>query len=315
MIFFAAILAFVGAALGVAALLGLLTPAPDPHFVRLRQLGAVAAPPEAAQTRAAPRRLHLGTALHYISEQLGRLLVSRKRQDQSKRAKLLVRAGYRKPNAVSAFQGYRLLLTLLLPGAFVLVAPYLKQWGAAWQLAALFGLAAAGLYGPHMWLLQRVKSRQQEIFEALPNALDLMVVSVEAGLSVDAAIQRLAKEQQFTKQALSEEFQIVSQETRAGRPRSEALLAMKDRVGLSELASLIVVLVQADKMGTGVARSLRVHADGLRTKRRHQAEERASKVPVKMVFALVLLIMPATMLVLLGPAYILLIKAMAAIKL
>ncbi len=315
MIFLAAILAFVGTALGALALLGLLAPAPDPQIVRLRQLGAVAAPPEPAQTPAAHRRLHLGTGLHYIAGGLGRLLVSRKQQARSKWAKLLVQAGYRKPNAVFAFQGYRLLLTLLLPGLFLLVAPYLKQWSAVGRLAAFSGLAAAGAFGPHLWLLRRIKSRQEEIFEVLPNALDLMVVSVEAGLSVDAAIQRLAKEQQFTKQALSEEFQIVSQETRAGRPRSEALLAMKDRVGLSELASLIVVLVQADKMGTGVARSLRIHADGLRTKRRHRAEERASKVPVKMVFALVLLIMPATMLVLLGPAYILLIKAMAAIKL
>ena len=314
MILLAAILAFVAAALGVMGLLALLTPAPNPHVVRLRQLGAVAGIQEAADSTAVPRRVRLGTRLQSVVELLGRLLVSRKRHAQSKWSKLLVRAGYRKPNAVFAFQGYQLLLTLLLPGAFLLVAPYLKQWSGAWQLAALFGLAAVGFFGPHLWLLQRIKLRQQEIFEVLPNALDLMVVSVEAGLGLDAAIQRLAKEQQFTKQALSEEFQIVSQETRAGRPRSEALLAMKERVGLAELASLIVVLVQADKMGTGVARSLRVHADGLRTKRRHRAEERAQKIPVKMVFALIMLIMPATMLVLLGPSYILLFKALAGLK-
>lgn len=141
-----------------------------------------------------------------------------------------------------------------------------------------------------------------------------MVVCVEAGLGIDATIQRLANEQQFTRQALSEELQIVSQEVRAGRSRSEALLALKERVGLADLSALIVVLIQTDKMGTGIARALRVHADSVRTKRRQKAEERAAKMPVKMIFPLVLLIAPALLLVLLGPAYITIIRALSVLK-
>lgn len=106
---------------------------------------------------------------------------------------------------------------------------------------------------------------------------------------------------------------MVSQEVRAGKPRSEALLAMKDRVGLTELTSLVVVLVQADRTGTGIGRALRIHADSLRTKRHQRAEERAAKIPVKMVFPLVLLIFPATLLVVLGPSWILINKALPSI--
>lgn len=181
-----------------------------------------------------------------------------------------------------------------------------------WSTA--LGLVAAGLLLPHWWLLWRIKQRQEEISAALPNALDLMVVCVEAGLGLDATIYRLAQEQQFTKQALSEEFQIVSQEVRAGRSRSEALLALKERVGLTEVSALSVVLIQADRMGTGIGRALRVHAESVRTKGRQKVEEQAAKMPVKMIFPLVLLIAPTMLLVILGPAYITLFKGLAAMK-
>lgn len=207
-----------------------------------------------------------------------------------------------------------MLLAALLPVMFLLVAPYLKGWTGAYRAATILGLVAAGLFLPHRWLLWRIKQRQEEISAALPDALDLMVVCVEAGLGLDATIQRLANEQQFTRAALSEELQIVSQEVRAGRSRSEALLAFKERVGLIDLSALIVVLIQADRMGTSIARALRVHAESVRTKRRQKAEERAAKMPVKMIFPLVLLIAPAMLLVILGPAYITLFKALGAMK-
>jgi tight adherence protein C len=309
----AVVLAFVGTALGVTVLLALVTPTPNPHLVRLRQIEAAAGTTEPIEMGSVRTPRRVGSVVQQIAERIGRTILGENPNSKSKWGTLLVQAGYRKPNAVLALQGWRILLAVLLPGAFLLIAPYLK-WDGVRQLAALLAFIAAGLFLPHWWLLRRIKWRQEEISDALPNALDLMVVCVEAGLGLDATIQRLAEEQQFTKQALSEEFQIASQMTRAGRPRSESLLALKERVGLAEMSSLVVVLLQAERMGTGIARSLRVHADSLRTKRRQRAEERAAKIPVKMIFPLVLLIFPATLLVLLGPSYIIIFKALATMK-
>ena len=314
MILLAFVLIFIATASGVAISLALLIPPDDPQIVRLRQLG-VRRGPSATESTASGKTGRGRIQIDQLAEWLGRTLAARRPNEQPYWRKLLVQAGYRQTNAVFVFQGYRLLLAGLLPGIFLFVAPHLTtEWSGVSRIAAVLASVAAGLFLPHWWLLQRIKRRAEEISDALPNALDLMVVCVEAGLGLDATIQRLAQEQQFTKRALAEEFRIVSQETRTGRPRSEALLAMKERVPLTELSPLIVVLVQAEKMGTGVGRSLRVHADSLRTKRRQRAEERAAKIPVKMVFPLVLLIFPATLLVLLGPSYLIIFKALASMN-
>lgn len=315
MIALAVVLTFLGTALGVAALLTLLVPTQNPHALRVQQnIATVARSAEPVESTPARRYSRIGAQAQQVAELLGRTIPSRGAKARLKLRQLLVQAGYRRANAVLTFQGVRLLLAALLPGLFLLIAPFLKGWNDTQRLVALLALVAAGLFIPRLWLLQRIKRRQEEISNALPNALDLMVVCVEAGLGLDATIYRLAQEQQFTKQALSEELQIVSQEVRAGRSRSEALLALKDRVRLPEMASLIVVLLQADKMGTGIGRALRVHADSFRTKRRQRAEERAAKIPLKMVFPLVLLIFPATLLVVLGPSWILIYRALTLMK-
>ncbi|HLC06371.1 MAG TPA: type II secretion system F family protein [Anaerolineales bacterium] len=314
MVTIAVVLAFIGTVLGVMALLTLVIPTPNPHAVRVQQIQAAARRTEPVELTSPRRQGRVGTRVQQIAERLGGAMPSQSPKAQSKRRNLLVQAGYRKANAVLTFQGCRILLAVLLPGAFLLVAPYLKGWTGAHHVAAILGLVAAGLFLPHWWLLRRIKSRQEEISAALPNALDLLVVCVEAGLGLDATIQRLAQEQQFTQHALSEELQIVSQEVRAGRSRPEALMALKERVGIVEISSLVVVLIQADRLGTGIARALRVHADSLRTKRRQWGEEQAQKMPVKMIFPLVLLIAPALLLVLLGPPYITLFKALTIMK-
>lgn len=313
MIALAVALAFVATTLGVVALLTLLTPTLDPYVLRIRQIAAAARKAKLGESTPA-RRHSVGAWVQRVAQRIGHTVSAGDAKAQSKRRMLLMRAGYRSANAVSAFQGIRVLLAVVLPGLFLLIVPHLKGLSWAQQLAAITALIAAGVFLPHVWLLQRIKWRQEEITNALPNALDLMVVCVEAGLGLDATIHRLAQEQQFTKQALSEEFHIVSREVRAGRARSEALTAMKERVGLTEMASLVVVLLQAERMGTGIGRALRVHADSFRTKRRQRAEERAAKIPVKMVFPLVLLIFPATLLVVLGPSWILIMKALALMK-
>lgn len=314
MVTIAVVLVFIGTVLGVMALLALLIPTPDPHAVRIQQIQAAAAGTGAAPLTADRRQGSVGASVQRIAEGLGRRMPSQSSKAQAKGRNLLIQAGYRKAGAGLAFQGGRMLLAALLPMMFLLVAPYLKGWTGAHRMVAILSLVVVGLFSPHWWLLWRIKQRQEEISAALPNALDLMVVCSEAGLGLDATIQRLANEQQFTRAALSEELQIVSQEVRAGRSRSEALLALKERVGLIDLSALIVVLIQADRVGTGIARALRVHAESVRTKRRQKAEERAAKMPVKMIFPLVLLIAPALLLVLLGPPYITIIRALSVMK-
>lgn len=303
MVLLAVLLTFVGTALGVAAFLALVIPAPNPYLVRLRRAAAGRAGPADPTSSRLPGRLRTG--VERVAERLGHTVAPQNPQADSKSRRLLLQAGHRRPNAVWLFYGYRVLLAVVLPSGFLSLAP--GKGGR--QMLVAVALSAAGLLVLPWWLRQCIKRRQREIFRALPNTLDLMVVCTEAGLGLDATIQRVAREQQFTKQALSEELQIVSQETRAGRPRVEALLAMKERVGLTEVVSLVLVLVQAEKMGTGIARALRVHAESVRTKRRQMAEERAAKIPLKMVFPLVLCIFPATLLVILGPSYIMIVKA------
>jgi tight adherence protein C len=307
------VLAFVATVLGVAALMSLLIPTANPHAVRLEQIAAARSVGSSESTTdVRPNRF--AAWLQGVAESLGRTMPVRDATVQSKRRTFLAQGGYRHANAVVVFQGCRLLLAAVLPGVFLLILPYLKGWDGTQQLAVILLLGVGGFFIPHLWLMQRTKLRREEISNALPNALDLMVVCVEAGLGLDATIHRLAQEQQFTKQALSDEFQIVTQEVRAGKPRSEALTALKNRVGIAEMTSLVVVLLQAERLGTGVGRALRIHADALRTKRRQLAEERAAKVPVKMVFPMVLLIFPAMLLVVLGPAWIQIYKAFGGMK-
>lgn len=314
MLVIAVALVFLGTALGAVILLTLLIPVPNPHFIRVQHITAAARKTESGELTPITNRGRVGAWAQHIAERLGRTVPSRNATAESKLRHLLVQAGHRKANAVLIFQGIRLLLAVLLVGIFLLLAPHLKGWTGGRHLAALSVLTAVGFYLPHWWLLQQVRKRQEEISRSLPNALDLMVVCVEAGLGLDATIQRLAQERQFTRHVLSEELQIVSREVRAGRSRPEALLALKDRVGLIDLSSLVSVLIQADRLGTGIARSLRVHADSLRTKQRQRAEEQAQKMPVKMIFPLVLFIAPALVLVLLGPLYMHLAKALQGIK-
>ena len=166
------------------------------------------------------------------------------------------------------------------------------------------GMAAMGYLVPGMVLARMAKRRQHRIRLSLPDALDLLVVSVEAGLGLDQAIQRVADEIAFAHGELAEEMRLVNLELRAGKARAEALHNLAERTGVEDLSSLVAMLVQTDKFGTSIAQSLRVHSDVLRTKRRQRAEEAAAKTGVKMVFPLVFCIFPAIWVVTIGPAAI-----------
>jgi tight adherence protein C len=210
----------------------------------------------------------------------------------------LVQAGYRKPEALTIFFGIRVLVAL---GLFTLLAsPIIVRPN---MLFALGGLGLGYLL-PGMVLARLAKHRAHRIRLALPDALDLMVVSVEAGLGLDQAISRVAAELSFAYADLSDELKMINLELRAGKPRAEALRNMADRSGVDDLSSLVTMLIQTDKFGTSVAQSLRVYSDTLRTKRRQRAEEAAAKTGVKMVFPLVLCIFPSIWIVTIGPAAI-----------
>ena len=210
----------------------------------------------------------------------------------------LVAAGYRRPETLAVFIGARLGFAIL---SFALVA--MPVFGRPNLLLAL-GAGAMGYLLPGMALARMARRRQHRIRLSLPDALDLLVVSVEAGLGLDQAIQRVGEELAFAHKDLSDELRLVNLELRAGTARSDALHNLAVRTGVDDLSSLVAMLVQTDKFGTSVAQSLRVHSDTLRTKRRQRAEEAAAKTGVKMVFPLVFCIFPAIWVVTIGPAAI-----------
>jgi tight adherence protein C len=210
----------------------------------------------------------------------------------------LVQAGYRRDEALTIFFGIRVLFAIslfLLFSSSLLARPN--------TLMALGGLAIGYLL-PGMALARLAKRRAHRIRLSLADALDLLVVSVEAGLGLDQALTRVGTELAFAYPELADELKLINLELRAGKPRAEALRNLADRTGVDDLSSLVTMLIQTDKFGTSVAQSLRVYSETLRTKRRQRAEEAAAKTGVKMVFPLVLCIFPSIWVVTIGPAAI-----------
>jgi tight adherence protein C len=283
------LLAFVFASLLITA--GALALAPSGNAAIERRLGEVTgrAMKEADEARAqhvvgALKRL--GRAMPHSPGEMGKL------------QQRLVQAGFRSHDAVIVFFGIRIGFALLLFG--VLGSPILMRPNLAFALAG----AGVGYVLPSIALGRLEKRRQHRIRLGLPDGLDLLVVSVEAGLGLDQAIQRVGDEIAFAHPELSDELRLVNLELRAGKARTEALRALAERTGVDDLASLVAMLVQTDRFGTSVAQSLRVHAETMRTKRRQRAEEAAAKTGVKMVFPLVFCIFPAIWVVTIGPAAI-----------
>jgi tight adherence protein C len=210
----------------------------------------------------------------------------------------LVQAGYRREEALTIFFGIRIVFALSLFALFS--TSFLTKPNLTFALAGL----ALGYLLPGMALARMAKRRAHRIRLALADMLDLLVVSVEAGLGLDQAISRVGTELAFAYPELSDELRLINLELRAGKPRSDALRNLADRTGVDDLSALVTMLIQTDKFGTSVAQSLRVYSETLRTKRRQRAEEQAAKTGVKMVFPLVFCIFPAVWVVTIGPAAI-----------
>jgi tight adherence protein C len=229
-------------------------------------------------------------------------LMPKQREEQSRLRKRLGYAGVYSPAGMHIFVGSKIVL--LCCGA---LAGLVIGSGADSAMLAIWLVCMLGVFGmalPGMWLSYRIRQRQQTLQASLPDALDLMVVCVEAGLTIDAAVQRVGEELGLAHPALSREFGIAHMETRVGLSRVEALRNLASRTGNDALASLSSMLTQADRFGTSIAQALRVHAESLRIARQQAAEEMAGKASVKLSFPLVLFIFPATFIVLAGPTIV-----------
>jgi len=208
----------------------------------------------------------------------------------------LVRAGYRHPNAARYFQGIRLVATLLFA-----LAALAWTWKSGNMLVGTASAGALGYIAPMQFVLMRIRHRQHAIARGLPNALDLMVVCVEAGLGIDQTTLQVAKELQSAYPEICGEFTVMNLELRAGIRRADALHNLAERTGVDDVRKLVAVLVQTDRFGTSIAQSLRGHADYLRTMARQRAEERASKLAVKLVFPIFFCVLPSLFVVTIGP--------------
>ncbi len=236
--------------------------------------------------------------VHFVRTRLGL------EQDERLRQKLIA-AGLRAPSAVDTYFAIRLIGPVLA----VLAGTFMPQNTFFWILAFM----AVAYLAPDMWVDHRARVRREHIRLGLPDALDLIVVCVDAGLGVDQALLRAGQELALSQPEISEEFTQINFEQRAGKQRIEAWQSMAERTQVDTVLSFVHMLAQTDRFGTPLVRALRVFADGVRQKRRQQAEEMAAKTTVKLIFPLVLFIFPSIFIVLLGPAIILISKSLEGI--
>ena len=223
--------------------------------------------------------------------------------EAKKLQKQLMHAGYRSPNAAAVYRALQLLSLAFFPAVVALVCAVMGRplgSAAVWILAAF----VVGFALPRDVLRRMIKSRQQRVQWGLADALDLMVVSIEAGLGLNAALVRVGEELKEVHPDICEELAMTNMEIRVGRDRAEALRNLAERTGVEDLRSLCAMLIQADRFGTSIARAVRVYADSLRTKRRQRAEQAAQKAAVKLLFPLACFLFPVLFIVLLGPAFI-----------
>jgi tight adherence protein C len=236
-----------------------------------------------------------------VAQRLSRLATPTDEQQRNLLKQKLMHAGYRSRNASEFFNGIRVALVFLLP---VIGAPLLANLNVYYMVGGAFILAAVGYFAPMYVVNRRIESRHRKLLAPFPDALDLLVTSVEAGLALDMAFRRVADEIRSAAPELALEFQLVNHEVAAGVPRMEAFKHLATRTGLDEIKSLVNMMTQAERFGTSIATALRVHGDLVRQKRMARAEEEAAKVSPKLTIIMILFLMPCLVVVLMGPAAI-----------
>ena len=305
-------LAIVAVLIAVTAILGViaiaeLVPARDRSVGRrLQELQDIASNRGVVQRR---RRQANREQLEVWLQSFGERVASG-RKDLFETRQKLVRAGYRSQDAVPIY--YALRVVSLVVGAIIILAMLPSLQGRDMVLWVLAGGAVFWML-PSGFLRRKIRLRQKEIQKALPDALDMLVICVEAGLGLNQALTRVSDEVETMSPVLAEELQIVNLEMRAGTAREDALRNLGERTDVPDLRSLATMLIQTDRFGTSIAQALRVHSDTLRTKRRQRAEEAAAKTTIKLVPPLVFFIFPAIFVVVLGPAMLHLINELGGV--
>ncbi len=242
---------------------------------------------------------HPSLAFRELISRLGTMLPSSSR-DAGLAERRLIRAGFRSENAIKALRGSKVFLTVALPvvaGLATAGSPGLAEN----RLMILAGAGVLGFMAPSYYVKLAAKRRQKKIRRGLADALDLLVICVESGLGLDQALLQAAKELEIAHPAISEEFAMVNLELKAGSRRVEALHNLAERTSIEDLKRLTAVLIQADRFGTSIAQSLRTHSEFMRVQARQQAEEKAAKLGVKLIFPIFFCILPTLFVVTVGP--------------
>ena len=282
--------------IGVAVLTGMVASVvlarQSPERRRLREMTAAA-----GASSASASTLTLGPTQDAVVKRVS-AIVPKSPKEMGRLQRRLARGGYPHARAAVYFAAAEILLPIALALATV------AYMGIARGGFLALVMAGIGYTLPGLWLARKTRARQKQIENGLPDALDLLIVCVEAGAGLDAALVKASEELALAYPYLAEELKMISIETRAGKPRLEAFRNFSQRTGVDDVRALVAMLVQTDRFGTSIAQALRTHAAVARTKRRQRAEERAAKLGVKLVFPLVFCLFPALYVVVLGPAVI-----------
>lgn len=246
--------------------------------------------------------------IHYF----GNLLKPKEKEELSLIQKRFQRAGLRNRNALVIFFGSKAVCAICLAMGFVAVIVFFgSKFPPMLTMALVILFSMIGFYLPNLWLSLITSKRQEAIMLGFPDALDLLVICVEAGMGLDGAIKRVGEEMRFSNKVISDEFALLNLEMRAGKGRKEALKSMADRINTEDVSSWVSLLIQTDRLGTSIAQALRIQSDSLRVKRAQRCEEIAAKIPVKLLFPTILFIFPSLFVVILGPAAIRIMRIMA----
>jgi tight adherence protein C len=296
LIFYGAVAAFVGS--GCLAFYWLFVRSGNPVEERLKEIN----PRLAEETGPQPVSSVLVERVAKRLDQFGPTPSPRNLRRLQRR---LMMAGYYDENAVTIFRAIRMGCALAFPTiVFFVMTVVLRRPVDFSAVGASILSIVYGLFLPSFFLSRRISKRKNRITRALPDALDMMVVCVEAGLGLNAALQRVGREMELVEKDLSTELAITNREIRAGKARDEALRSLGERTGVDDLKALVAMLVQTDRFGTSIADSLRVFADSMRIKRRQRAEKLVAEAAIKLIFPLLFFIFPALFIVLMGPAII-----------
>jgi tight adherence protein C len=309
MIIIIAISTFVCISLGMLGVYWLLYKPQSAATERLRRLGAKEGMATAtAQTAVMPDDSPATDIAQRLANPLNKILPP-SATEARKTQKLLMQAGYRSPEAPIIYRGIQVGSMAALPIITAVVSTYLASAFSTVLIGIMIAFVA-GFFLPPFFLKRSIKKRQRDVRWGLADALDLMVVSVEAGLGLNAAMMKVSSELKEVHEAVAAEFELANLEIRVGRDRDEALRNLAERTGVDDLRSLVAMLIQTDKFGTSIAKGLRVFSDSLRTKRRQRAEQEAQKAAVKLLFPLACFLFPTLFIAILGPAALNLIDVM-----